>query len=289
MANGRLLFIDLLRIAGISLVLGEHIVSSGLYPFLMKYYLSISLYGNMVYITYGRIGVAIFLFASGCSLANSNSEIRTFKDIKEFYSKRLLRIYPAYWTAILFSIMMEPYILLRSFSCLEIFKYLIGFQAWGAKNGLEALGKINGPFWFLTPLLSLYIMYPLILYLIKKRPNLSLISFLVVSEISTYLLLHYYTTEPSWSPLYWLFIFGFGMYVMKVSLYPKMKNNTKAIVFLSNMVFYVYLINEPLDFTILQYPILFFVALFVIASMFYAFDKQIHNLMSRNKPKLSPS
>src|SRR5271157_1084047 len=129
MANGRLLFIDLLRIAGISLVLGEHIVSSGLYPFLMKYYLSISLYGNMVYITYGRIGVAIFLFASGCSLANSNSEIRTFKDIKEFYSKRLLRIYPAYWTAILFSIMMEPYILLRSFSCLEIFKYLIGFQA----------------------------------------------------------------------------------------------------------------------------------------------------------------
>jgi peptidoglycan/LPS O-acetylase OafA/YrhL len=195
--------------------------------FLLKYYLDISLYGGMLYVTYGRIGVAIFLFASGCSLAYTDSEIRTLEDIKNFYSKRLSRIYPAYWAAIIFSIMMEPWILQRSFSNIEIFKYIIGFQAWGARTGMEALGKINGPFWFLTPLLSLYLMYPLILYLIAKRPNLSILSFFVISFVSTYLMLRYYSSESAWSPLYWLFVFGLGIYLMKMNWYPRIESKIR--------------------------------------------------------------
>jgi len=277
----RLLFIDLLRIIGISLVLWQHICTSSYYPSLAKYALSLSFFDDMVRVGYGGIGVGIFLFASGCSLAYSNAIIRTGKDIKEFYSKRLFRIYPTYWTAILLTLLVEPFVLQRQFTTLEVFKYAIGFQAWGAKNGSDVLGKINGPFWFLTPLLSLYIMYPFLLYLVTKRPHLSLVSFLLIQEISTYLLLHYYTTEPDWSPLYWLFIFGLGMYIMKMGWYPKKQNSIGAIVFLSNIIFYVYLINEPLDSALLQYPVLFFIALFAVASMFYTFDRKLHEQISR--------
>lgn len=279
MAQNRFLFIDALRIVAICFILVEHIISSRVYPFLSQYYFRINLW-NMYDICYGSIGVWLFLFVSGFSLACNYLTLNTRKDIIEFYKKRLLRIYRAYWLAIILTITIKPWIIQQQFSSVEVIKLITGFQAWGAKTGLEALGKVNGPFWFLTPLLSLYILYPIIAQAMRKHPHISLLMFFAISQLSIFYLSNYtpYSAAYIWFPLCRIFEFSLGIYLVKINLFPKHINKSRVMAFLSNITFYMFLINEPLYFSTLQYPILFFTSLFTISIMMYAFDKQLHSV-----------
>jgi peptidoglycan/LPS O-acetylase OafA/YrhL len=281
MTKDRFLLIDVLRIVGIGFVLLEHASTSSFYPWLFEHYLNVNLW-DMVHISYGSIGVWIFIFASGLSLACSHLNIDSFGKLKVFYGKRVLRIYPTYWTAILFTIIAEPYILQRNFTLTDITKLVTGFQALGAHTEMEVLGKVNGPFWFLTVMLSLYLLYPILAFAIRKHPHVSLLSLLVIQELSIYYMQYHtsYFGGYNWFPPCRVFDFGLGIYLIKIGLYPKMMNRSSLIIYLSNIVFYVYLINEPIFFNLAQYPILLAASLLIVSTMMYKFDQAVKSAIS---------
>lgn len=279
MPKDRLLFIDILRIVGISLITFHHI--SPYYPELMKYYLSFNVW-NMYIVSYAEIGIWIFLFASGLSLACNHLNIDTRAKIKEFYTKRLLRIYPAYYTAIIVTVVAEPDILQRNFSVIDYIKMATGLQALGAKTVWDILGKVNGPFWFLTPLIFLYLMYPLLSYAMRKHPHISMIAIFAIAEASIYVMSQttVFFEGISWFPLCRLFEFSLGIYLFRIGLYSKMISKNSVIIYLSSISFYAYLINEPMHFNLGKYPIMFTVGLLVVSTMLYKFDNSLKSAIT---------
>jgi peptidoglycan/LPS O-acetylase OafA/YrhL len=103
MANGRLLFIDLLRIVGISLIIIHHLYYYGGWTYFPWIYISFHYPARAAFhIDLGSIGVWLFIFASGASLALSKYSFGSLKNVGKFYGNRLLRIYPIYWVAVYF-------------------------------------------------------------------------------------------------------------------------------------------------------------------------------------------
>jgi peptidoglycan/LPS O-acetylase OafA/YrhL len=282
----RLLFVDILKVIGISLVTYHHV--SQYYPFLARYALNVNLW-NMYEFDWGKVGVLIFLFASGVALAVTHLDISSFKEVKEFYGKRLLRIFPAYYVAIVFSIVAEPNILHQSFAAADYVKMLFGMQALGAHTIWDIYGKVNGPFWFLTPLILLYLVFPLLAYAIKNRPHHSILVIFAVNEVCLFIFSKstVFFGANWWFPLCLIFYFSFGIYIVRLGLFPKIVSKNVVIVYLSNISFYMYLINEPLYVNLGNYLPFFLVALMICSSLLYRFDMSIIAFISRVKAKIA--
>jgi peptidoglycan/LPS O-acetylase OafA/YrhL len=238
----------------------------------------------MYQLDWGKIGVVLFLFASGLSLAYSNLDIDSWKKVKEFYQKRLLRIYPAYYLSLIFSIIIQPAILLQTFTPLDYIKTLLGMQALGATTQADIYGKINGPLWFLTPLILLYLMFPLLAYTIKKHPHISIITIFAINQVSLYLfsISNIFFGANWWFPLCVIFEFSLGIYLIRIGTYPKLVNKNKVITYLSKTSFYLYLVNAPL-LILADSPLIFVASLLIAGSIFYKNDQLIKNYFRRHK------
>ena len=270
----RLAFIDFLRIIAIGLVTFQHISSNN--PLLYnRYKIDFNLW-NMYQFDWGKVAVVLFLFVSGFSLANSNLHIDSWKKVKEFYRKRLLRIYPAYYISIIFSIIIQPNILQKTFTPMDYIKTALGMQALGARTEADIYGKINGPLWFLTPLIFLYILFPLLAYAIRKRPHISITAIFAINQVSLYLfsISNVFFGANWWFPLCVVFEFSLGIYLIRLGVYPKMVSRNKVIIYLSNISFYIFLMNAPL-LVLGDCPLVFVTGLLIIGSIFYGFDYSI--------------
>jgi peptidoglycan/LPS O-acetylase OafA/YrhL len=288
--RARLLFIDIFRIAGISLVIFEHLFVTKFYPWLDPYYLRIDIFNQMYYITYASIGIWLFVVASGFSLAVSHPNVDSIGRLETFFSERFWRIYPAYWAAIILAIAIHQQILSQQFTALDYIKIVSGFESFGAQTWSDYFGKINNNFWFITLIVSLYLLFPIILFSIKKHPHLSLVSLLVISVASRYYMSHGapFVAGTSWLALCSVFAFGLGIYMAQMGFYPKRITNNRIIVYLSNLSFYVYLVNGPiLDES--YYPAIFVISLLAIGSMLYMFDEAIKRLVDATRDKLNIS
>jgi peptidoglycan/LPS O-acetylase OafA/YrhL len=278
-ARGRLLFIDVIKISGLALVLLQHLVGTKLIP---SWIPSINMnYRPYVFeTTYGTIGVWLFVFASGCSLAASNTEFSSLSEVKGFYKKRFIRIYPAYWVSLLFSIFIFSWIM-PTITATDLIKWFSGFQVYLANYWYEQ-GKINVTYWFIGLILSLYLLYPLLLYAIKKHANISLVSFFFISMASRWLLYDIFPLfSGGWSafPLCRLFNFGLGIYLMRRGLFPKAISNRK-IAFVCAMSFYAYLLQFPII-MVTNYDggiFYFVVGMIVFSFLLYLLDNFIKNL-----------
>ena len=274
----RLALIDFLRILGIILVTFQHISSHN--PLLYSQYtISFNIW-NMYQFDWGKVGVVLFLFASGLALANSNLKIDSWKEVKEFYRKRLLRIYPAYYLSIILSILLEPNILQKTFNALDIIKMALGMQALGARTEADIYGKINGPLWFLTPLILLYTLFPLLAYAIRKRPHVSITAIFAINQVCLYIfsLSNVFFGANWWFPLCVIFEFSLGIYLIRLGVYPKTVIKNNVIIYLSNISFYIYLVNAPL-LILGDCPLVFVTSLLIIGSIFYRFDYSIRKAL----------
>lgn len=292
----RLTFIDFLRISGISLISFHHFIGHNplqynQYTFSFDIWVSINNIGTVLYeFDWGKVGIVLFLFASGLSLAYSNLDIDSWKKVKDFYRKRLLRIYPAYYLSLIFSIIIQPAILLQTFTPIDYIKTIFGMQALGATTEADLYGKINGPLWFLTPLILLYIMFPFIAYAIRNRPHISITVIFVINQVCLYL----FSTSSIfyggdwWFPLCVIFEFSLGIYLIRLGIYPKMKSRNNMIIHLSNISFYLYLVNGPL-LILADSLVVFVTGLLIVGSLFYKLDNSIKKFFkskaySKNSP-----
>lgn len=244
-AGGRLLFLDVIRIVGIVFIVLQHTIGTNLLPSFIQN-VSIDYLPFLFYINYGRIGVWLFVFASGCSLALSDTKFSNFSDIRNFYKKRFIRIYPAYWVGLLFSLLIFNWVI-PTLTITDYVRWFSGFQAFFATTAIE-FTKINIAYWFIGLIISLYLLYPLLFYAVKKHPHISLFSFFFISLASRCIMFYVFPMFGSgwdWFPTARIFNFALGIYLIQRGLFPKVSSN-RIFAFLGVMSFYIYLVHFPI-------------------------------------------
>jgi peptidoglycan/LPS O-acetylase OafA/YrhL len=280
-ARDRLLSIDIIRIVGVTLILLQHMIGTNLLPSWI-HNIAINYLPYLFYIDYGRIGVWLFVFASGCSLALNDTEFSNLSEVKNFYKKRLIRIYPPYWVSLLFSLLIFNWVI-PSLTVTDAARWFSGFQMFFATTSIE-FTKINITYWFIGSIVSLYFLYPLLFYVMKKHPSISLLSFFFVSLASRYIMFYVFPMFISgwdWFPACRIFNFALGIYLIQKGLFPKAISN-RTIAFLGTMSFYVYLVGFPIM-CATNYEsigIFFFLAGTIVFSfLLYLFDNTVKRLL----------
>jgi peptidoglycan/LPS O-acetylase OafA/YrhL len=280
-ARDRLLSIDVIRIVGLILILLQHMIGTNLLPSWI-HNIAIDYLPYLFYMDYGRIGVWLFVFASGCSLALNDTEFSNLSEVKSFYKKRLIRIYPPYWVSLLFSLLIFNWVI-PSLTVADIVRWFSGFQAFFATTSIE-ITKINITYWFIGLIVSLYLLYPLLFYVVKKHPNRSLLSFFFISLASRYIMFYVFPVFGSgwdWFPTCRIFNFALGMYLIQKGLFPKAISN-RTIAFLGTITFYVFLVHFPIM-CATNYEnigIFFFLAgTIALSFLLYLFDNTVKRLL----------
>jgi peptidoglycan/LPS O-acetylase OafA/YrhL len=269
----RLLIIDEMKILGIAFVVLWHIVGGNL---------SI----EYVAIPYRDIGLTLFIVASGMGLAYNTPALITFSEVWDFYLKRFFRIYPIYWFLILFlltGLIIQHHFILPSWTLLDVLQTFSGFQAFVGDFG----GRFSVTFWFVGLIVSLYILYPFMLWAHNRNKHVAIAAFFLISVVSTFFVSQWTSIQyPTlWFPLCRVFEFGLGIYLISIIDPAKVAYKNAALFLLADLTFYIYLthyvlIGTAFSFGGLSLPV-YIVMVFVSAYLLYRVDGVIHGMIDR--------
>ncbi|HEU5081524.1 MAG TPA: acyltransferase [Opitutaceae bacterium] len=98
---------------------------------------------------HGDIGVDIFFLLSGLGLALSRRQ----ESFGSFMSRRLIRLFPAYWLVLVIFLICNTHFLRLHYSAFNIAIHVVGLH--GLFGDFYAFA-IDDSFWFITPILLLY-------------------------------------------------------------------------------------------------------------------------------------
>ncbi len=211
MPKQRLYYMDFIRAIATVLIVMTHYNALFIYnvapqrPELSVITLNIS----NIYI--GAFGVSLFLIVSGAALMLSYGK-NDKMDLKRFYSKRFQTIYPMFWIAyicfFLFSVFKD-----RGLNHLiPKWKFIYSFLGIDGYMCLMRQGEVNffrvGE-WFLGFILIIYLIFPLLIWLIKKAP------IVLAVLIATLYCVAIYLGQSTGSVFVRLPEIVFGMYFMK--------------------------------------------------------------------------
>ena len=214
----------------------------------------------------GLFGQGIFFFVSGFLLFQSDSIINSMQDIKNFYIKKFIRIFPLYWVAlgsliIIFGILqinpghIDPY----NFSLDNLLLHFFGLQ------GIFPIGDIQS-MWFVGVIILFYLLYPIVAYFSKN-----LIRTFIVSSIILFLLafLHFFFGLIEIRALTYYPFFIFGIFLNQIVYLSKKVGNEnllKQILSINLILIFVFFLVLVLrQFSHLD--LIFFPSIFVICAM----------------------
>lgn len=218
--NTRFQILDIFRILAISLIVMVHIAQTIGNP-LGAHFTIFGFYST----TWGGIGVTIFLILSGLVLGLKYDSIKT-NQILHFLKNRIIRIYPTYYISIFigvcFLLFLTIYqsktidyfldILHTVFLTPQLFLLISGLYAFAGQWG----GVLSPASWFIGLIMSMYVVFPTLLYCIKRKPNTSLLLTLIITLLSQFLIKNYnlLSGRPlDWFPLCRIFEFTLGLYL----------------------------------------------------------------------------
>lgn len=186
----RIRYFDLLRCISFCFIIFYHMISQLYFSRLFPLDKVLPFYENDN-MNIAMLGVAVFFILSGAGLAYSTGE--NF-DIRRFYKKRFIRILiPFYITYISYFIYKAGTTgSFTSFfppetSAWKIIFTFFGMDEWISQHGIHTFSLGIGE-WFLGALIILYLLFPLLRFLMKKNPCL----FFIGSTCIYLLLLFYY-------------------------------------------------------------------------------------------------
>jgi peptidoglycan/LPS O-acetylase OafA/YrhL len=114
------------------------------------------------------IGLNIFFFISGFLLSQTDSVIPSLKDVKKFYMKKFIRIYPLYWVALASLVIIFGLLQINpgnvsqyNFSLDNFLLHFFGLQGIFPINNIQSM-------WFVGVIVLFYLLYPIIAYLSKN-------------------------------------------------------------------------------------------------------------------------
>lgn len=107
-------------------------------------------------------GLSLFFFVSGFALYYSHDGIETATDLLTFWKKRVIRIYPLYWLALISFFVLEYYHVGMGvdISLSGMLIQLLGLQSLLAPRFINPVSIT----WFVGVILIFYLIYPLIVY-----------------------------------------------------------------------------------------------------------------------------
>lgn len=258
-SSTRLYWIDSLRIFAIALVVLGHIAQ-----FLEQPWGTV-IHNHFFDLSVAKVGVVIFLFVSGLGLHLSQTR-RSITPL-QFYLQRLWRIYPMYWAALTVGLILnqlrhEP--VFGSWN--EAILTVSGFCAFTGRWGC------NFPMgWFIGLILSLYCLYPLLAWAMRRHAAGTLCVLFVISVSSRLIVESLFTGYPlEWFPLCRVFEFGLGLYWVERGI-PGGAASPRWAAFLSDISFPLYLLHYSFAFVFwhASYPwhLLVYLAIVILASI----------------------
>jgi peptidoglycan/LPS O-acetylase OafA/YrhL len=134
-------------------------------------------------VMHGELGVDMFVILSGIGLSLSTSA----ESAGRFLVRRFWRIYPAYWIALTAFIAADMYFKNLRFTTPDILLHYVGLHGW---FGDRYAMSINDSFWFITLIVTLYLLYPLLRRLVNK-PDRLLLAGAVISLVLSLCYLHW--------------------------------------------------------------------------------------------------
>lgn len=277
---------DLMRIAAIVGVVLAH----------MWYALGLTLlytrsggWQEIITVSLGGYGVAIFLLVSGCVIEYTYGEKvwgpNANFDFLSFIEKRILRLYPAYWFSIFLGLLFGYNLLgmINSFNWLEFIKTMTGFVVFF--NLDFSGGYINPMGWFIGVILCLYFLYPMTSRFLKNYGIQGLVLiFLFVMYVRITIPEGASGLNWYWFPLSRMAEFALGIYIVQTGLYLKTINRSKIIQFASDLCFPIFLVHFPLLYILTttshsyyKNVILYVAAVLFLAVIVYLFDLNFKN------------
>jgi peptidoglycan/LPS O-acetylase OafA/YrhL len=112
---------------------------------------------------HGEVGVDVFLLLSGFLLSLHASEISG----RDFLRKRFGRIFPSYWLALAFFVILGTALLHRVFTVSDVLLHLAGLHA--TFRGAY-FSDINDSFWFISTIIFLYLVFFLLRRWVRDPP-----------------------------------------------------------------------------------------------------------------------
>jgi peptidoglycan/LPS O-acetylase OafA/YrhL len=150
-------------------------------------------------VSLGWVGVPIFFVISGFCIHLSHARSRE-KGFKTFFLRRFFRIYPPYLVALLFFALIFPFTRLGFKSLDDLVNFTTHLLLVHNFN-LGSLYGINGAFWSIAVEVQLYLLYPLLLWLVRGGGwNKGLFVVFTIELISIYLpaLRFHFAPSASW-------------------------------------------------------------------------------------------
>lgn len=117
---------------------------------------------------HGDLGVDIFVILSGIGLAFGS----TWNGPVPFLRKRLLRLLPAYWFVLTAYLLANTHFLQLEYTAANVALHYLGLH--GLFGDVYAM-SINDSFWFITLILSFYLVFPWLQPLLDKPAHLLLV------------------------------------------------------------------------------------------------------------------
>jgi peptidoglycan/LPS O-acetylase OafA/YrhL len=238
--KGRILFFDIIRILCVAAIVYDHsrfyLIPWFNQVFFSNGYVPLNIYPN------GLQGYAVYgmIFVSGAVLEYNYQGIEKLTGYFQFLFRRFLRLYPAFWMSLVFTLLLFPFLFMQV-NMANIFWEFTGFFIVLGKG----VGYINPMGWFIGAIFSLYILFPWFSRIIRKYQLGAVIGFCILSWGLRFIILTYNVVPIDsfwrWFPLCNAFEFCLGIYLVRVAWYPKKENTYPFVRTLSDLSFYVFL------------------------------------------------
>ncbi|MFC3852544.1 acyltransferase family protein [Salinispirillum marinum] len=313
----RSLLLDVFRIGAITLVFMAHF--GQLLDAPLGDFFGIK---NFYYVSLGGIGVTLFLVLSGLLAGLTDAPKRL--SYGAYLLKKARRIYPLYWLTLPLSILgywLSGWLLEGDGPALfpngagvDVLGSVTGFYAWWGMWG----GPYNPPSWFIGLILSMYAVFPLLAFCMKRRPHLTLGILFLVSVLSRWYVGQYglpwlssswlddvegwvyrqfgfMPARPGdWFPLCRVFEFGAGMW-LAMTLKPTVWSclnvgSGRLVAFFSDLAFPMFLLHYPYLFLVQWMtengmPVMLAVGLFMVLLTLGAYGvSRLESRLLRKRP-----
>lgn len=125
-------------------------------------------------------GVDIFLFLSGFGL--TISALQSSLNIKNFYFKRLKKIFVPMWLVLAVFLLMDAVVLRRFYPTTSVAQNILGFFP-----SADLYNNVNSPLWYFTLILFYYLLFPLCLldFFVRRVPVVSALIMLGLGYFAT--------------------------------------------------------------------------------------------------------
>lgn len=237
----RILFFDIIRILCVVLIVYDH-SRYYLIPWFNQFFFSDGVSPFNIYSS-GLQGFAVYgmIFVSGAVLEYNYQGIEKLHQYSQFLFKRFIRLYPAFWMSLIFTLILFPFLLQTN-----ILNIIWEFTGFFIVIG-QGSGYINPVGWFIGTIFSLYVLFPVFSQIIRKYQLTAIIGFWILSWGLRFILLTYNLVPLElfcrWFPLCNAFEFCLGIYFIQMKWYPKKENAYPIVQTFSDLSFYVFLFH----------------------------------------------